>query len=479
MTFLEFANLLKQNLFKVIAMTAIGGAFGFAWALAQPSLYTSTASAIVATGPAQSVGTAAVASRFAADRIKSYEPLVKSRSVAVFVTKKLRLNVSPSELAKQVSGYVALDSAVLEISATAESPRMAARLAEAWVQGMTVAVDKLESVGSIGGETQSIVRLVSFDSATIPDSPSSPDYERAFLYGLTAGFAIGVSFLVLRVRLDSRVRNAKQISDLYEISVIGELPFNQTLHKRAKEANIDDLRSPARKRDSRDNRVLAEAIKKLRTNLSYINVDRPPKRIVVTSALPDEGKSTVTLFLANAIAESGKTVIVVDADLRLRSLAKAFGVLEAPGLTDVLVQTVQVEDVLQPVGTTGRLFVLAAGAVPPNPSELLASDAFSALLDKLTARGLVLIDAPPLIPVTDAAIAAAKADGALLIIRADKTKLPQVEQALASVSRVNGKVLGVVLNGLSKKSTGRKDAYYSAYYGEDNALKKIRKTTRA
>lgn len=471
MTLAELANLVKRYWFRLIVITLVGASSGFGWALVQPKLYESTASAIVTTGPSDSVGTAAVAARFAQDRIKSYQSLVKSRTVAEFVIHKLGLNQGTVDLINQVSGLVQQDSAVLEITATAGNPKDAARLAEAWVQGMIFAVDRLESVGGQGAGGKSIVHLASFDSATTPKAPFSPDFNGAIAIGSLAGFLLGFAYATLLMRLDLRVKTPRQITENFAISVIGSLPYNQGLRSRDKNSNLANSAAPANGKQARENRILDELVKKLRTNLNFINVDNPPKRIVITSALPDEGKSTVTLLLANALAEVGKTVFIIDADLRLRSLAKAAGVLESPGVTDVLVQSVSLDEALQTVGNSGRLFILAAGMVPPNPSELLSSEAFSSLVDNLATRGMVLIDAPPLIPVTDAAIATAKADGALLIVRAGVTKLPQVEQAIAAVSQVNGKILGVALNGVSKKNSSGSDAYYSAYYGEKKAGK--------
>jgi len=466
MTLTEITTLLRGYWLRLSLVAILGSSLGFGWAMLQPSMYTSSASAIVATGPSETVGSALVASQFAQERIKSYQPLVRSKTVAEYAIKKLRLSIDPMSLTTQVSASVEEDTSVLQISATAESPSAAARLAEAWVEGMVIAVDRLESAGVIGEEKQSVVRLVTLDSATLPRFPSSPSFSYAIVVGGLAGLILGLGYTLLRLRLDSKVRSAKQISDAFGISVIGGLPFNQELSNLKKNAQISKTDSEPSKKFARDKRILGEAIKKLRTNLRFLNVDNPPKSIVITSALPNEGKSTVTMLLAHSIAEAGRTVIVVDADLRLRSLAKVFGVLDSPGVTDVLVQGIGVEEALQPVGKSGHLFVLAAGVVPPNPSELLSSQAFSMLIDSLTSKGLVLIDAPPLIPVTDAAIATAASDGALLVVRAGVTNLQQVEQAVETLAQVSGKVFGITLNGLSKKGNLGNSTYYGDYYGE-------------
>jgi capsular exopolysaccharide synthesis family protein len=465
MTLLDFVNLIRGSWWRLALISALGAAIGLGWASTQPRLYSAAASAIVATGPSEDIGTALVASQFAQSRVQSYLSLVQSRTVADYAIDKLELKETASSLVSRVYGWIPDGTSVLKISASAESPEDALTLAEAWVEGMILAVDKLEMAGTLGGNARSIVHLVTLESASLPQFPSSPNFRQAVLFGGIAGLVGGFGYVLLRLKLDFRVRSVKELEDTFEVSVIGTLPFNQELSKKSRGSQTLGENSSRSRNGDRDKRLLSEAYRKLRTNLSFMNVDNPPKSIVITSSLPNEGKSTATLHLAESIADSGETVIVIDADLRRRGLAKAFGALESPGLTDVLVHRVDVDKVLQPVGSTGRLFVLAAGVVPPNPSELLSSNTFSVLLEKLTARGLVIIDAPPLLPVTDAAILAAKTDGALLLVRAGSTNLNQVRIAVNNILRINGKLLGIVLNRVPKnKAMG---SYYGySYYGE-------------
>jgi capsular exopolysaccharide synthesis family protein len=208
----------------------------------------------------------------------------------------------------------------------------------------------------------------------------------------------------------------------------------------------------------------AEAFLKLRTNLQFMDIDNPPRVIVVTSPLPGDGKSTIAANLAAALSMSDRRVVLIDGDLRRPVVAESFGLVEGAGLTDVLIGRVDYADVAQRVESLPNLTVLAAGGTPPNPSELLGSKAMRRLLDWLADTGhIVIIDAPPLLPVTDGAVLTAAADGALVVVTAGRTLDTQLGAALASLHAVQGHTLGVVLNRVEPKSTD--SGYYGGYYG--------------
>ena len=209
---------------------------------------------------------------------------------------------------------------------------------------------------------------------------------------------------------------------------------------------------------------LVESLKELRTNLQFKNPDNPPRRIVVTSSLPSDGKSTVADNLAIILGQSGKPVFLVDADLRRPTVAKSFGLIEEVGVTDVVIGRADVEDVLQTVDGYPNLYILAAGRIPPNPSEILSSDAFTQMIDRLAEEGMVILDAPPLLPVTDSAILATKFDGALVVVEANGTKREELAKSISNLNRVNADILGTVLNKVP--ATGSEAGYYQ-YYGRE------------
>jgi succinoglycan biosynthesis transport protein ExoP len=192
----------------------------------------------------------------------------------------------------------------------------------------------------------------------------------------------------------------------------------------------------------------------LRTNLQFIDVASRPRSIVITSSIPGEGKSTMAINLAVSLADTGARVILVDADLRRPSIADYAGIEGNVGLTTVLIGRADVEDVVQPLGTT-TLDLLPSGQIPPNPSELLGSPAMIGLLDRLTASyDTVLLDSPPLLPVTDGAVLSKLAHGALVVVGTDRIHRPQLQETLGSLQTAGAHVLGLVLNKIDRREAG-------------------------
>jgi capsular exopolysaccharide synthesis family protein len=196
--------------------------------------------------------------------------------------------------------------------------------------------------------------------------------------------------------------------------------------------------------------LAAEAFRQLRTNLRFIDVDRPPRRIVVTSAMSGEGKSTVSANLARLVAHTGQKVVLIDADLRRPMLATTFGLDGGIGLTQVVAGDVDVSEALVDSGIP-NLTLLLAGRIPPNPSELLGSERMRHVVDELARDHLVLLDAPPLLPVTDAGLLTAVCDGALLVQAAGKTHIEHSQHCRRILDQVGGRLLGVVLNKAPQK----------------------------
>ncbi|WWU64290.1 CpsD/CapB family tyrosine-protein kinase [Clostridium baratii] len=206
--------------------------------------------------------------------------------------------------------------------------------------------------------------------------------------------------------------------------------------------------------------VEAESYRILRTNIMYSSFDKKIKRILVTSSEPGEGKSTTSGNLALAFAQDEKKVILIDCDLRKPSLHKKFRISNNRGLSDVIIDRDKLNKCIQK--RTEYLDILTAGKIPPNPSEMLGSQAMSSLLDELSnVYDVIILDSPPVLAVTDAQILSTKSDGVVLVVRAEKTKKDTVLAAKGVLDKVNANILGTVLNGGDKN----KDNYYY-YYGQ-------------
>lgn len=205
--------------------------------------------------------------------------------------------------------------------------------------------------------------------------------------------------------------------------------------------------------------VAAEAYRMLRTNILYSSFDKKIKTIVVTSARPEEGKTTVSCNLALSFAQEGKKVILVDCSLRKPKVHKNFKLSNMAGLSEVLIGQVELNKAIQT--RNSRLDILTSGKVPPNPSEMLSSKTMTELLQVLkNTYDIVIIDTAPVLPVTDGQVLAAKADGTILVIRANKTKKDLVVEAKNTLEKIDANIIGTVLQGIENK----RGKYYSSYY---------------
>ena len=206
--------------------------------------------------------------------------------------------------------------------------------------------------------------------------------------------------------------------------------------------------------------IEAEAYRSLRTNIQYSSFDDKYKVIVVTSSDPGEGKSTTAGNLAMALAQGGNSVLLVDCDMRKPSIHKKFKISNVAGLTDLLINKYVMEEIVYKFND--NLTVVTSGNIPPNPSEMLDSISMRKFLTEMREEfDYIILDTPPLQAVTDAQILSTKADGTLLVVKAEKTKKESVLNSINLIKKVNGNIIGTVLNGVDNK---RNKYYY--YYGE-------------
>lgn len=466
----DFLRVVRAHWIGIALITLVGLLAAAGWALVTPKVYTADASAWV-TGGGQDTNTALIGDSLAKSRVTSYLEFGSSRAVAQRAIDELGLDATPEALVGQVDVSNPLDSTVIKVSARGPEPEAARDLAEAWLQAMIAQIneaDQLDGEGSggSGGQVEPgaapAVSLVPIDSARLPSSPSFPNLRLALALGGLIGVALGVAYAFVRHSFDRRVRSAAAIERELEVPVVGTIPLD-----RGAPTSTKHLREIAEGGgDTSDSRALSEAVRELRTNLQFMNVDHPPRVLVITSPLPGEGKSTLSSLLAVTLAAADQNVVLIDGDMRRPTIADRFGLIEGIGLTDVLSGRAEVDDVLQAWGPSERFHVLGAGTVPPNPSELLASERMRGLLAHLAQRAMVVIDAPPLLPVTDAAILTNRADGAFVIASYGSTTMEMLSRALNNIERANGHVLGVVLNRAPRRgqdATGYGYRYYGDY----------------
>ncbi|WP_020579207.1 polysaccharide biosynthesis tyrosine autokinase [Actinopolymorpha alba] len=421
----------KQWMILVLCMTATV-AIAAVMVLRTTPTYASKATLFVSvTQTDNSAVSAYQGGLFSQQRARSYADLVRGEAVTRAVIQELGLSMSPSTLGSKIKARVLPETVLLEITVTDTDPARAQRLTGAVSDKFATFVQELERPNP---EAPSPIKATTIDAPTLPGAPIAPQPSRTLSLGILAGLVLGIGIAVLREIFDTSVKTAESLSSKTDAPNLGVISHDPEAQSNPLVVHIEP-RSPR-----------AEAFRQLRTNLQFVDVDRHPKRIVVTSSVPSEGKTTTTCNLGLTLAQAGQRVILVEGDIRRPRLAEYLGVESAVGLTSVLIGRIAPQDAIQPWGDI-PLQVLASGPLPPNPSELLQSRAMEMLLSELERRAdVILIDAPPLLPVTDAALLARMSDGAVLVVRHGKTSTDQIETAIGNLAKVDARLLGTVLN---------------------------------
>jgi len=291
------------------------------------------------------------------------------------------------------------------------------------------------------------------DRATKPRKPSEPKPQLVLLVAIALGLGAGVGGAFVADRLDSTVRAHGQLEAEFKLPVIGIYPRVDE-----EEVQAENPLYIAREQKS----AAAESVRTIRTNLMFMSPGEEITSLVVTSAGPSEGKTSLAANIAYTMASAGKRVVLVDTDMRRPRVHKAFGLKKQLGLSSALIGEISREEAVRPSGYP-NLDLLPLGNVPPNPAELLASVSFNKMCEWLFARyDRVIFDSPPVMAVADASILAQHVDGILLVARQDKTNRHMLRQSLNSLATVNAKVLGFVLNDLDLNAASR--GYYGYRY---------------
>lgn len=431
MTLQDYLRVIRLRWRTLAVVVVLGLAAAASLFFVRPADYTATTELFVSSQPGSDPGQAFQGAQLSQQRVQSYAALVTSDRTMRGTIEQLGLSDTPESLADDITVAATADTVIIQISATRTSPEAAAQLANTVSSVSVETINELERPAQPGIAPSVVVRTV--QDAQLPDGPSSTGLPVTLLLGLIAGALIGVGLAVLRHTLDRSITSAARLVEVTGSPVLGVIPLDPRIKEHPLVVS-DRAQDPA-----------AEAFRGLRTNLRYTDIDKAHRVIVVTSAVAGEGKSTVVANLAIAMGASGMRVMVIDADLRRPTLASLFGMERSVGLTRVLAGSLRLHQAVQSYAG-GQVEVLASGPVPPNPSELLASNQMRRLLDELRRDyDAVLIDSPPVLPVTDAVALAPATDGVVLVTRHGSTSAPQVESALAAVRAVSVEPLGFVL----------------------------------
>jgi len=338
-------------------------------------------------------------------------------------------------------------------------------------------LQKLKEAGVSAGLKSNNFRIV--DSARPPTAPIEPNIPRNLSFAFLLGLATGVGLAFLLEGLDNTIRTTEQAQMISGLAPLGMIPLGS---KSAREGSSPRRLVIASSKEAvelvtqvRPQSQMAESYRALRTSLLLSNLGAPPKVIMVTSALPQEGKTTTSINCAVVLAQKGVRVLLIDGDLRRPSIHKTLGMGPRSGLSNVLTGSTKLEQAITRTAILPSLYVLPAGTPPPNPAELLASSNMKEVLVQLSEQfDHIVIDTPPSLSVTDAVVLSQRADAVVLVIRSGQTTKQALRRARDILARVNAKVVGVLLNAVDLSSPDYYYYYeyqdkYSRYYQDEEA----------
>ena len=426
----------------VLLLGILGGLLGYAYASTLPIMYRATSSVFVSSPRGDTTNELVQGFTFTEKLVQSFSQLATTPAVLQPVIDTLQLDTTPAALAANVSASTPLNTVIVEVTVVNRSAEQSARIANAVTRSLATIGQDLAPEGPTGAPS---ITLETVSTAQAPLKPFSPNLMLLAATGALIGLAIGAAFAVLRDMFDTRVRDEKDLARISDAPLLGKVGTKG----RRDPAGIAMRVMP---RSS-----LAEAYRRIQTNLEFIDVDHRPRTFVVTSSVTKDGKSTTAVNLALALAERSARVLLIDGDLRRPSIADVCGLEGDVGLTTVLVGAISAEDAIVPLSPS--LSVLPAGALPPNPGQLLSSESMRGLVRSLAETfEYIVIDSPPLLATTDALGLAHIADGAIVVARYRATRRNQLKDTLDSLENVNARVLGIVLNQVKERGQ-------HAYYG--------------
>jgi capsular exopolysaccharide synthesis family protein len=500
----------RWPLILIVAVLAVVGAL--AASLSTPKAYTSRATLIV--GQSLSAVNPDIGQITASQRLSdTYAQIVTTRPRLQAVIDNLKLTMGPDELRAHVSATVPQDSTLLTIAVELGDPSTAAAVAnglaaelmatsptlrgrqtdiqqfvtgelralQAQIQDSQQTVDQLISItqrtlqqdqqlqtaeARLDSLRSSYAALLSYTSdssaneltvvepAVAPSAPSSPRVLMNVAVALVLGLLLGIGLAFLAEYLDESVKTPQDVERATGAPVLGLIPRMRLDASQSRIYSVATMLYPRT--------TAAEAFRSLRTNLEFTGIDAPIKTILVTSAMPREGKTTVACNLAVAYAQAGRRTLLLDADLRRPETHLYFGLQNVDGLTNLLRADSLLLKNLAHETEVPNLLVMTCGTIPPNPAELLASTRMAQVMGQIAASAeIVIIDSPPLNVVTDATILARLVDGVVLVVDAGRTPRHEARQASETLGRVDARILGVTLNREATPDAAGPYGYYS------------------
>lgn len=439
MSVTAYLQVLRRSLWFIVLGALVLGAGAYGYALTLPKSYRSFASVIVIPEQGQSTSDLTEGSTYVQNIVQSYAALATTPYVLNPVIQELSLNTTATALAKSMTVDTPLNTVMIQLSVTDQSPQAAQRITGAVTDSLVNSVAQLSP--KVG--TKPAVRLATVSPANLPSNYVSPNKKLYGMVGAIIGLIIGLAIAILRQVLRSRVGSAEDVAQLTDLPVLGTVP----VVAKTPSLPIQLAELPGGQ--------LAEGVRGVAANLRFVTVDEPARVVIVTSARSGEGKTSLAVSLGLTLAESGRRTLVIDADLRHPSVAPLIGIEGTVGLTTVMLHDCTLDDAVQSWGHD-KLSILPAGRMSPNPGQLMSSGQLMELIKTVREEyDQVIVDTPPVLAVSDALWAAPASDGVILVARVRKTPFKSLREAIEAVRASHASVLGVVLNGSREKRDSR------------------------
>lgn len=432
-----------------LVVGALAGGIGSALMTKQ---YTATSQLYVGTASTGGSSDAYNGAMLSQKQVASYAEIATGNALGQRVVDDLHLDKTAGEVAGMITAGAHKDTVILDLSVVSDDAGLSRDIANSAAARLQDMVRELNVRTSPEGQSGA-PQIAVLNQAEAPSSPSAPNTKMLIAAGLVLGLVVGALAALVKGLTDRRITDPDTLRELVDAPVVGTVSTSETLAQTHK-IDFAAASTPS-----------AEQFRELRTNLRFLDVDNAPKILSVTSGMPGTGKTTLALNLALALADDGEDVVLVDADLRSPSIAGYAGgnLQPAVGLSTALAGAADIEDVIQDSAVEG-LHVITGGQVPPNPAELLGSRRFGELLTQLAGRyDHVIVDASPVLPVTDGALVAAATNGVILAVRHGETTTDQLSATVGNLSSVNANILGTVFT--RTPANGRGKYGYGYGYG--------------